>query len=24
VEDPEEHGNEGRHIHLLRYICVRA
>jgi SAM-dependent methyltransferase len=23
IEDPEEHGAEGRHIHLLRYICVR-
>ncbi len=23
IEDPEEHGKEGRHTHLLRYICVR-
>ncbi len=23
MEDPEEHGKEGRHIHLLRYICAR-
>jgi SAM-dependent methyltransferase len=21
--DPEKHGKEGRHTHLLRYICVR-
>ena len=23
MEDPEEHGQEGRHIHLLRYIYAR-
>jgi len=23
MEDPEEHGREGRHTHLLRYICAR-
>jgi 2-polyprenyl-3-methyl-5-hydroxy-6-metoxy-1,4-benzoquinol methylase len=23
MEDPEEHGKEGRHIHLLRYINAR-
>jgi SAM-dependent methyltransferase len=23
MEDPEEHGKEGRHIHLLRYIYAR-
>jgi SAM-dependent methyltransferase len=23
IEDPEDHGKEGRHTHLLRYICVR-
>lgn len=23
IEDPEEHGKEGRHTHLLRYISVR-
>ncbi len=23
TEDPEEHGKEDRHIHQLRYICVR-
>jgi SAM-dependent methyltransferase len=23
MEDPEEHGTEGKHIHLLRYICAR-
>ncbi len=23
VEDPENHGEEGPHTHLLRYICVR-
>jgi SAM-dependent methyltransferase len=23
IEDPEEHGAEGRHTHLLRYIYVR-
>ncbi len=23
MEDPEEHGGEGRHTHLLRYIYVR-
>ena len=23
VEDPENHGEEGPHTHLLRYICAR-
>jgi SAM-dependent methyltransferase len=23
IEDPEEHGKEGRHTHLLRYIYIR-
>ncbi len=23
IEDPEEHGKEGRHIHLLRYIYAK-
>ena len=22
MEDPEDHGDEGRHTHLLRYICA--
>jgi SAM-dependent methyltransferase len=24
MEDPEEHGQEGRHVHLLRYICAHT